>query len=232
MKRDKKIAIIFFSLEAKKEARFKKFSNSGNSINENISSSLISETRETLKSTGLPFFHYHQANQIGNTFGEKLANAYQEVFDLGYEFIISIGNDSPEINQLDWTNIAEKLQNGESVIGPNLRGGTYLIGINKSQFYKSSFASLPWQSGKLFKALVNYCESAAPSTNILEKIRDINTIHDLKLLVKNNHAFKSISKIVQLILSAKILVNLKKSFNFQSLVPLPGAPFRAPPQFL
>jgi hypothetical protein len=231
VKDNKQIAIIFFSRKAKKEAKFKKFIASTDAINENLSATLISSTQKELQSTQIPIFHYHEENQVGNTFGEKLANAYQEVFDQGYQAVISVGNDSPEINQINWVNITEKLQKGENILGPNLRGGAYLIGLTKSQFQKSAFASLPWQSNKLFKTLVYYCESNAVSTIILDKLRDINTIHDLKLFLKNSASFKNIFQLVKLILSSKVLKNLKQIINFQSLVALPGLPFRGPPHF-
>lgn len=230
VKENKKIAIIFFSLEAKLQARFKIFTKSNSLVNKNINAALIFETKKTIESTGIPIFHYHQDNQTGASFGERLANAYQEVFDLGYDSVISVGNDSPEINQLDWTNISEKLNNGENVIGPNLRGGTYLIGINKHQFNKSSFASLPWQSAKLFVALVQYCKSfSAPS--ILEKLRDLNTFHDLRQFVNEASSLRKLSQLVKSILSTKILKYLSKNINFQILIALPGAPFRAPPKY-
>ncbi len=231
MKENKKIAIIFFSLDAKKEAEIKNFCISRKSSNEKISAALIAETQQTLQSIDLPIFHYHQDNQTGNNFGEKLANAYQEVCDLGYDAVISVGNDSPEINQLNWSHITERLQQGENVIGPDLRGGTYLIGVNKKQFNKASFASLPWQSAKLIKSLINYFEFEASTPRLLDKIRDINTIHDLKLLIKKSESFKNLSQLVKLVFSLNILKYLKQAINYQSFLALPGAPFRAPPQF-
>ncbi len=230
MDKSSKIAIIFFSLSGEKQANSKKLIASNSDRNRSINKSLIVETHQVLKKSRLPIFHFDQDKQKGLSFGEKLANAYEEVFDLGYEAVISVGNDSPEISKINWTEIIARLQKKESILGPNLRGGSYLIGINKSLFDKKSFAELPWQRHNLFTELVNYCESNCISTTVLEKIRDINSFHDLKLYISNCKSFTSLYQLAKRLLNSEVFKYLKNELNFQSFLALPGAPFRAPPQ--
>src|SRR5690606_80914 len=97
------------------------------------------------------------------------------IFQLGYEGIIAIGNDCPEISQINWQEIIRVLGKGKSLIGPNHRNGVYLIGSRKEEFDLACFASLPWQTPGLFQHMVDFFSEPV----ILETLADINTTQDL-----------------------------------------------------
>ncbi|MBK6264111.1 DUF2064 domain-containing protein [Marivirga sp. S37H4] len=229
MQSKENIAIIFFSRKASQDGRYKDFVSNKKSVkNKTISASFIAKTQQTLEATNIPVYHFHQGNQTGNTFGEKLANAYQEIFNLGYEGIIAVGNDSPELANANWNDIQNKLSKGDSVLGPSLRGGTYLIGLTKETFNKQAFASLPWQTHQLFDELSKLCESKA-QVHILERIRDINTYSDLKLFIKKASIDLVFKKIIQYILNLRTEEKVSLTPLFITSPLLIGSPFRAPP---
>lgn len=180
------IALLFFSRSSKAEGRKKSwFSGHRPACNKALASSLIQQSSDFLKHSGLPVFHYHEGNQRGKTFGERFANAYQDIFDQGYTGVIAIGNDSPEIVKIDLTEVSSHLLSGKPVLGASLRGGAYLIGITAGVFDKEQFQNLPWQSNKVFTALREMCTTASVHPSILETFRDINSLHDLKFLLRN-----------------------------------------------
>lgn len=140
---------------------------------------------QVVHQSGLPVFHYHEGNQKGQTFGERLANAYAEVFEQGYEAVISVGNDSPELHQTDWQAVVDILMGGQCVIGPSLRGGAYLIGITRRHFSNKTFQQLPWQTRGLLPALSQFCTSDHVEPHLLQELRDVNTLNDV-LQLKNS----------------------------------------------
>ncbi|MCI4650254.1 DUF2064 domain-containing protein [Phaeodactylibacter sp.] len=103
--------------------------------------------------TGLPLFVIQGDQQVGGTFGERLSNAYQAVFDLGYERVIAIGNDCPELNTGVLLQAAGTLEDHGLVLGPTQDGGAYLIGLQRSAFDPTAFANLPWQTDTVYEAL-------------------------------------------------------------------------------
>lgn len=225
------IALIYFSRRAYAESRKKSwFPNKAYDSNRAIASSLILQTSGRVRESGLPIFHYHEGNQKGATFGERLANAYQDVFNLGYQGAIAIGNDTPEIADIKWAEVSNQLQSGKCVIGPSLRGGAYLIGITAEVFNKQAFQKLPWQTNKLFTALTRFCTNRQHNPYVLKRLRDINSYYDLQRLVKNSYLGQYFKRLILRLLSCN-----KRHYKNQErrLAKSPlrlSTPLRGPPQ--
>ena len=171
-----KTAILFFSRSAKSEVAHKKWSPlQSKRQNAVVATHLINNTLEVLNGTGLPVYQYHERIQIGLTFGERLANAMQDLFAKGFESIITVGNDCLDIGDIQWNEIVEKLTQGVPVLGPSFRRGAYLIGMHRDQFDYEKFSQLSWQTGNLqndlTESLVN--ESFA-ALYLLESKVDLN----------------------------------------------------------
>lgn len=229
MKQESNIALIFFSRSKTEEAKHKAWFKA-QSKNRSLANILIESTSKALEAIQIPTYHFNEKNQEGNTFGERIANAYQTVFDLGYEHVISIGNDCPDLVHIDWQEISASLQKGKSVLGPDTRGGAYLIGLQKSAFNKTEFEGLNWQKNTLFEELRAFCKKQTYTTE-LKQLRDINSFHDLRIYLKIRKTNKQFVKQIALLLKSSIalFVELKqhiiKSFLFDD------APLRAPPHF-
>ena len=86
-------AILFFANSAEEDFARKKFDYRAVSLFQD----LTQHTLKTIESTGLPFFHFTEKEQLGNTFGERFAHAFASLFALGYTKVISVGNDSPNL---------------------------------------------------------------------------------------------------------------------------------------
>lgn len=157
---------------------------------------LRNRTIEIVKSTELPSFLIE--DQEGDTFGQRLANAFQHVFDQGYQQVIAIGNDCAELSESDLIKAAKLVNEGKAVLGPDLRNGAYLIGLDRAQFNAGQMAQLPWRSQNTFKSLVEYLGTC----RILETKQDLNNLQDLQRFVRL--ATKKIRKTFRLLLKGII----------------------------
>lgn len=199
MENKQNIALIFFSRTSVFEARNQSWFAEA-SKNNDVASLLIEKAKTTIEQAGIPVYHFHENNQKGSSFGARIANAYQEVFDLGYEQVISVGNDCPDLKNINWHDISTDLANGKCVLGPDKRGGAYLIGIQKQKFNQEQFERLNWQKNTLYVELAQLCKNSAELVE-LERYRDLNSFQDIRLLLKvkasQDKFFKLISQLLQ-----------------------------------
>ncbi|MEM1407411.1 MAG: DUF2064 domain-containing protein, partial [Bacteroidota bacterium] len=113
------IAILFFSRSPWEEANQKKWLPHKSQANLQVARCLSKQISEVLEKTRLAVFHFHEGNQIGHTFGERLANAIEGVFHKGYEGVIAVGNDSPELGKTHFDDAVYSLAQGQCVLGPS-----------------------------------------------------------------------------------------------------------------
>ena len=133
------IAILYFSRYAGFEAKEKLWFGRSSQKNKQLSAVLHRQSWKAIQATNLPVFHFHEGNQEGNNFGQRLANAYAELYKKGFEAVIAVGNDCPEIAKLNWHKIKMDLNAGKEVLGKSVRGGAYLLGITAKNFKKQEF---------------------------------------------------------------------------------------------
>ena len=173
-------AILIFVQDLSKDASRKTLTPTKNlGVNRLVFSRLNSFVGRTSGSTNLPVFYSNQLI-LGNksNFGKQLSAAIQAVFNKGFEKVICVGNDCPALNKTQILDAAEKLQTNDTVIGPDERGGVYLLGISKNTFNSETFEKLAWQSGKM---LASYIKQYAQQRIIaLETLADIHTFEELQ----------------------------------------------------
>ncbi|MEM1407542.1 MAG: DUF2064 domain-containing protein, partial [Bacteroidota bacterium] len=156
------------------------------------------------------------------------ANAIEGVFHKGYEGVIAVGNDSPELGKTHFDDAVYSLAQGQCVLGPSLRGGTYLIGLTKASFSKEPFQNLPWQGSGLFKSLKHHLQAGNHEVLQLKKMRDINSFHDILAI------FKDASFPLKLVRFLRFLVSKPYRIDYRH-TPIHSKPFlcqsalRAPP---
>ena len=144
---------------------------------------LTSHTIKTVKKSGLPFFHISEKEQYGNAFGERFSNAIQTIYDKGYENIITIGNDSPQLKANHLIEANNQLKLGKTVLGPAHDGGFYLMGLHRSNFNAELFVRLPWQRFGLFNKISQLFKSLGSDLYQLQVLHDIDNKVDVKTLL-------------------------------------------------
>jgi glycosyltransferase A (GT-A) superfamily protein (DUF2064 family) len=65
--------------------------------------------------------------QAGHDFGSRLENAVEKIHQLGYDEIVAIGRDCPSLCARDIEDAFARLESSKLVLGPDHRGGCYLI---------------------------------------------------------------------------------------------------------
>ena len=131
-------------------------------------------TQAKVHASGLPLLNSYQLINHQGTFGEQLSAALSASFALGYERIICIGNDCPDLSVADLRRAARALANNTLPIGADRRAGVYIAGFNRETFDAQTLAELPWQTNQLADALRNYSESRRATITELPVRADIN----------------------------------------------------------
>ncbi len=195
-----KTAILIFANSAQVDGIAKPFKSSS-AVFEHLNNHVLKK----VKQTGLPFVLSTENDQIGNTFGERFTNAIQKVYDLGFENIITIGNDSPQLKTSQLLKTAHYLETEDIVLGPSKDGGFYLMGLKKTCFNRQTLLKLPWQTSRLVKSISTLIVKSKIRLHTLPVLADIDTLSDLKAVLSS---FKTLP--IQL---KQLLVSLLKEIN-------------------
>lgn len=222
-------ALLVFSLSSKKEQERKNLSFFSNQDkNSKIYDLLISRTREVAMKSGIDVLWFDESVQRGKGFSERLTNAFSDAFEMGYENVISIGNDCPDLSVNDLINASYQVQEKGIVLGPATDGGVYLIGINNALFNPSGFKELPWLKTNLFATIQQKLKDHNIGFYCLETHSDIDSKKDITCFIA--HKPKSIfaRKLQNLLFRPKIQhANLYQCFK--SAFYIYHLPLRAPP---
>ncbi len=187
-------AILLFANSPEEELKQKNLSGS-----KNLYEYFNEDTLSKAKQTGLDVVLFSDANQIGKNFGERFSNAIASVFKQGYDAVITIGNDTPDLKTQHLLSAKENLHDKILTLGPSMDGGSYLITLSKSTFNTEEFQKLPWQSNSLFSALELYLNSKKHTTRNIQVLKDIDETKDLYFFINR---FRNTSLILKhLILS-------------------------------
>lgn len=116
--------------------------------------------------------------QQGNDLGERMANAFQEGFQKGYERVVCIGTDLPDLCTELIYQANDVLVSNHLVIGPASDGGYYLLGMN--QFFPFIFENKSWSTDALLEETLMDIRLVNLDVFLLEELNDIDTIEDLK----------------------------------------------------
>ena len=107
-----KTALLIFSRSIEEELRHKPFLAQKSLVN-----SLYKHTTDIAKQSGLDVIFYDESKQYGINFGSRFSNALENIFNSGYQNIIAIGNDCPQLKVDHILQAQKALLNNETIIG-------------------------------------------------------------------------------------------------------------------
>ncbi len=125
--------------------------------------------------------------QRGVDLGQKMKNALIQAFDQGFDRVIIIGSDSPDLPGEFIDQAFLSLKTYDAAIGPSFDGGYYLIGFNSNTFLPTAFDGIQWSTGAVFRETICKLKEAGIKTYELPEWRDIDTFADLKSMFLRNH---------------------------------------------
>lgn len=139
--------------------------------------------RFTLASPGPGNARVHR--QEGATFAERLENAVARLASMGYGQIVIVGRDCPGLGMDDVRLAFDALERPgcRLVLGPDHRGGTYLIGLHAGD-HRALLGGVRWQRDTDFAELRGRVAPGAAA--VLGVKQDLDTWADLRLLARSD----------------------------------------------
>lgn len=122
--------------------------------------------------------NFDQYVQQGNDLGERMSGAFRKGFELGYQQIVGVGSDLPNLTSEIIEQGLDKLNSNDAVFGPAEDGGYYLIGMRS--MIECIFENKPWSTESLLDITLDELKSNGHSVGILETLNDLDTEEDLR----------------------------------------------------
>ncbi|MDQ2866971.1 MAG: TIGR04282 family arsenosugar biosynthesis glycosyltransferase [Verrucomicrobiota bacterium] len=120
--------------------------------------------------------------QRGDSFGERLIFAIQDLFSVGFTSCCLIDSDSPTVTAETFRAAADALQKpgDRVVIGPSDDGGYYLIGMKK--LHRRLFEEIDWSTGRVIEQTKERAREIGVEVHLLANFFDVDdraTLHRL-----------------------------------------------------
>lgn len=131
----------------------------------------------------------HVQRYTGAGFGERLQDAVDCLTGLGYCKIVIIGSDCPSLTAGDILKAFKLLDDKRLVLGPDHRGGCYLIGLHGGD--RVPLAQIRWHQNTDCAELLNRCGENV-TAQLPVKI-DLDTLEDLRLLARAESCWKAMA---------------------------------------
>lgn len=114
--------------------------------------------------------------QKGTDLGERMLNAFRELFEMGYEKVAIIGSDLLDLNADSVNEAYNHLDHFEHVIGPAKDGGYYLLGMKK--LTEKVFTNKAWGTSSVLNDTLDDLQNS--TIHVLKELNDIDTFEDMK----------------------------------------------------
>ncbi|SRX74414.1 TIGR04282 family arsenosugar biosynthesis glycosyltransferase [Aequorivita antarctica] len=114
--------------------------------------------------------------QTGKDLGERMNNAFSEIFGMGYEKAIIIGSDMFDLEKKDLETAFDVLQTNHFVIGPATDGGYYLLGMK--ELNSEIFQNKNWGTSTVLKETLKDLKDE--KYVLLEERNDVDYYEDIK----------------------------------------------------
>ena len=116
--------------------------------------------------------------QEGPDLGARMAAAFDEAFRRGASRVAIIGTDVPFVSRETVLEAFRALDDHDLVIGPAHDGGYYLLAVDRPRH--ALFQGIAWSTGSVLAATVERAGTLGLAVRLLEPMRDIDTLDDLR----------------------------------------------------
>lgn len=180
-----KIALLVFIRDARDEARFKPIFKNDVSRNNQLYTYLNQRITSVAKESKYDFYIVSTHQQVGDEFAERFKNAFKSIFEMGYDAVVSVGNDVPQVNAETIEDVVHGFESHDVVIGKTTSNGAYTLGLTKYAFSKCDFEAVDWSSNNVVRSIESRSVQQGSSYLQLDNVYfEINTHDDLRLFIK------------------------------------------------
>lgn len=121
-------------------------------------------------------------DQVGENLGQRMNQAFTEIFALGYQRVLLAGTDVPTLPASSFGQAFSVLSDHDLVLGPSLDGGYYLVGLKKPA--PGLFTDMPWSTDQVCALTRKKAEALGLKTGLLPTRRDLDTADDLLAIIR------------------------------------------------
>ncbi len=122
---------------------------------------------------------YNKEKQADGDLGQKMSEAFRLVFNKGFEQVIIIGSDCPDLCAEDIELAFDNLTRHDVVIGPAKDGGYYLLGMKK--VHPDIFINKSWSTAQVFEKTIETIKEQNLSYHQLKALSDVDELDDVPL---------------------------------------------------
>jgi len=119
---------------------------------------------------------FQKTTQIAGGLGEKMLHAFSSAFSEGFDSVLIVGSDCPELTQEILQEAFDKLKTHDVVFGPAEDGGYYLLGMN--QLVPELFQNKQWSTDSVLPSSVADCQKLGLTHALLPQLSDIDYEED------------------------------------------------------
>ena len=122
--------------------------------------------------------------QHGKDLGARLLHGFQDVFTRGYNKVMAVASDCPDLPKEILLKAADALTHNDVVIGPSPDGGYYLLGFQVDKMLPAVFHDIAWSTESVYCDTMKKIKEARLRYHVLPPWYDVDTIQDLHRLLE------------------------------------------------
>jgi rSAM/selenodomain-associated transferase 2/rSAM/selenodomain-associated transferase 1 len=117
--------------------------------------------------------------QRGDTLGDRLAHLFEDTFRLGYESVLVVGSDLPDLPHAALARAHAALAGGADrvVLGPATDGGYYLVGLRR--MHPELFDGVDWGTSRVMEQTTAIAARIGLPIERLQEWSDVDGLDDL-----------------------------------------------------
>ena len=128
--------------------------------------------------TGVAGPHVHR--QAGRGFAERFENAIETIAQLGYDEVVAVGRDCPGLRARDIEQAFDELASKKLVLGPDHRGGCYLIAFRVAD--RELLRDVRWKRNTDCAQLLH--RAGAANVFLLPVKQDLDSWSDVRIFAR------------------------------------------------
>ena len=120
--------------------------------------------------------YFHKRLQKGTDLGERMNNAFETLFGMGYQKVCIIGSDLLDLNVEHINEAFYQLENHDAVLGPAKDGGYYLFAMD--ELLPKVFINKKWGTDSVLSETLQDLQNY--DVHLLTELNDIDTFEDMQ----------------------------------------------------
>ena len=133
-----------------------------------------------------PYAGFNWVRQEGDDFGSRLGSTIERTLARGYEGLVLVGTDSPEMRVAEMRGALDLVGRYDVVLGPADDGGYYLIGMR--EYHPELFEGIDWSTSVVLEQTMAAAEALSLSVATVDRCGDIDFFEDLLSLLERRRA--------------------------------------------